>query len=145
MRICKIRLAVTEALLARGYINHNWRIPTPSLPIFSDHSQKVALSDGGQSLRGFRSFSLTWDVLDSLQRRTVRRIAEEALDSSGGLIFATVDRGWNGAGPIDDWIDVSGQAHIPQITPIGNSNGLASSGVTLIVGNLTIVQDPAVF
>lgn len=145
MIICKIRLAVTEVLLAQGYIIHNWRIPSPSLPIYSDHSQKVALSDGGQSLRGFRSFSLTWDVLDSLQRRTVRRVAEEALDSAGGLIFATVDRGWNGAGAIDDWIDVSGQAHIPQITPIGNSNGLASSGVTLVVGNLTIVNDPASF
>ena len=143
--ICKIRLAVTEALLAQGYIVHNWRIGTPSLPVYSDHSQKVPLSDGGQSLRGFRSFSLTWDVLDSLQRRTVRRIAEEALDSAGGLIFATVDKGWAGVGPIDSWIDVSGQAHIPQITPIGNSNGLASSGVTLVVGNLTVINDPAVF
>lgn len=145
MLICKIRLAITEALLPQGFIIHNWRIPSPSLPIYSDHSQKVALSDGGQSQRGFRSFSLTWDVLDSLQRRTVRRIAEEALDSADGLVYATVDRGWNGGGPIDDWIDVSGQAHIPAITPIGNSNGLASSGVTLVVGNLTIVQDPAVF
>lgn len=145
MIICKIRLAITEALLAQGYLVHNWRIPSPSLPLYSDHASKVALSDGGQSLRGFRSFSLMFDVLDSLQRRTLRRIAEEALDSAGGLIFATVDRGWNGAGPIDDWIDISGTPHVPQITPIGNSNGLASSGVTLVVNNLTIVQDPAVF
>lgn len=143
--ICKIRLAVTQALLAQGYIIENWRIPSPSLPIYSDHSQKVATSDGGQALRGFRSFSLTWDVLNSLQRRTLRRIAEEALDSGDGLIYATVDRGWNGAGPIDDWIDVSGQVHIPDIVPIGNSNGLASSGVTLVVGNLTIEADPASF
>lgn len=143
--ICNIRLAVTEALLAQGYIIENWRIPSPSLPVYSDHSQKVATSDGGQALRGFRSFSLTWDVLNSLQRRTLRRIAEEALDSSGGLIFATVDKGWAGIGAIDSWIDVSGQVHIPDITPIGNSNGLASAGVTLVVGNLTIVNDPAVF
>ncbi len=145
MIICKIRLAITEALLTQGYLVYNWRIPSPSLPIYNDHSSKVSLTDGGQSLRGFRSFSLTFDVLDSLQRRTLRRIAEEALDSAGGLVFATVDRGWNGAGPIGDWIDVSGQAHVPQITPIGNSNGLASSGVTLLVNNLAIVNDPASF
>lgn len=143
--ICKIRLAVTEALLAQGYIIENWRIPSPSLPVYNDHSQKVATSDGGQALRGFRSFSLSWDTLDHLQRRTLRRIAEEALDSGDGLIYATIDRGWNGAGPIDDWIDVSGQVHIPNITPIGNSNGLASAGVTLVVGNLTIEADPASF
>lgn len=143
--ICKIRLAVTQALLAQGYIIENWRIPSPSLPVYNDHSQKVATSDGGQALRGFRSFSLTWDTLDQLQRRTLRRIAEEALDSGDGLIYATIDRGWNGAGPIDDWIDVSGQVHIPDITPIGNSNGLASAGITLVVGNLTIEADPASF
>lgn len=143
--ICKIRLAVTEALLAQGYIIENWRIPSPSLPVYNDHSQKVTTSDGGQALRGFRSFSLTWDVLNSLQRRTLRRIAEESLDSSGGLIFATVDKGWAGIGAIDSWIDVSGQVHIPNIVPIGNSNGLASAGVTLVVGNLTIVNDPASF
>jgi hypothetical protein len=103
----------------------------------------VTTSDGGEALRGFRSFSLTFDTLDQLQRRTLRRIAEEALDSADGLLYATVDRGWNGAGPLDDWIDVSGQAHIPAITPIGNSDGKASGSVTLIVGNLTIVNDPA--
>ena len=143
--ICDIRLAVTEALLARGYLIQNWRLPTPSLPVYSDHSQIVTTSDGGQSLRGFRSFSLTFDTLDFLQRRTLRRIAEEGLDSADGLLFATVDRGWGGGGPIDDGIDVSGQVHIPQITPIGNSDGLASGGVTLVVGNLTIVNDPASF
>ncbi|KKL93171.1 hypothetical protein LCGC14_1877370 [marine sediment metagenome] len=145
MIICKIRLAITEALLAQGYLVYNWRIPSPSLPIYNDHSSKVSLTDGGQSLRGFRSFSLTFDVLDSLQRRTLRRIAEEALGSVDGLLYASVDKGWAGIGPEGSWIDVSGQAHIPQITPIGNSNGLASSGVTLLVNNLTIVQDPAVF
>ena len=86
--ICKIRLAVTEALLAQGYIIENWRIPSHSLPVYNDHSQKVATSDGGQALRGFRSFSLSWDTLDHLQRRTLRRIAEEALDSGDGLIYA---------------------------------------------------------
>lgn len=143
--ICKIRLATTEALLAQGYLIQNWRIPSPSLPIYLDHSVSVATSDGGEALRGFRSFSLTFDILDQLQRRTLRRIAEEALDSADGLIFATVDKGWAGIGPEGSWIDVSGNVHIPTITPIGNSNGLASGGVTLIVGNLTIVQDPAVF
>jgi hypothetical protein len=143
--ICKIRLAVTEALLGKGYLIQNWRIPSPSLPVYNDHSQKVGTSDGGEALRGFRSFSLTWDTLDQLQRRTLRRIAEEALDSADGLIYCTIDRGWNGAGPIDDWIDVSGQVHIPAITPIGNSNGLASAGITLVVGNLTIENDPASF
>lgn len=143
--ICNIRLAVTEALLARGYLIQNWRLPSPGLPIYNDNTVRVATSDGGEALRGFRSFSLTFDVLDFLQRRTLRRIAEESLDSSGGLIFATVDRSWNGAGPDGDWIDVSGQAHIPAITPIGNSDGRASGGVTLIVNNLTIVNDPAVF
>ncbi len=141
--ICNIRLATTEAKLANGYLVWNWRLPTPSLPVYNDHSQKVATSDGGEALRGFRSFSLTFDTLDQLQRRTLRRIAEEALDSADGKIYATVDRGWNGAGPLDDWLDVSGEAHIPTISPIGNTNGLASGSVTLVVGNLTIVQDPA--
>lgn len=143
--ICDIRLATTEAKLANGYLIWNWRLPTPSLPIYNDHSEKVATSDGGEALRGFRSFSLTFDTLDFLQRRTLRRIAEEALDSADGLLYATIDRGWGGGGPIDDWLDVSGQAHIPQITPIANSNGLASGSVTWVVGNLTIVNDPASF
>jgi hypothetical protein len=143
--ICKIRLATTSAGLAKGYLIMNWRLPSPTLPIYSDHSVNVATSDGGDALRGFRSFSLSWDTLNALQRRVVRRIAEEGLDSADNLLYATVDRGWNGAGPEGDWIDVSGQVHIPAITPIGNSNGLASSGVTLFVGNLTIVNDPASF
>jgi len=141
--ICDIRLAITEALLGRGYLIQNWRLPTPSLPIYNDNSVRVTTSDGGEALRGFRSFSLTWDVLDSLQRRTVRRIAEESLDSSGGLIFATIDFSWNGTGPNGTWVDVSGNARIPAIVPIGNSDGLASGSVTLIVNNLTIVNDPA--
>jgi hypothetical protein len=143
--ICNIRLATTEAKLAKGYLIWNWRLPTPSLPVYTDHSQKVTTSDGGEALRGFRSFSLTFDTLDHLQRRTLRRLAEESLDSADGKIYATIDRGWGGGGPTDDWIDVSGQAHIPPITPIGNSNGLASGSVTLVVGNLTIENDPASF
>jgi hypothetical protein len=143
--ICKIRLATTEAGLAKGYLINNWRIPSPSLPVYNDHSERVATSDGGEALRGFRSFSLTFDTLDQLQRRTLRRIVEEALDSGDGKIYATIDRGWNGAGPIDDWLDVSGEPHLPAIVPIGNSNGLASSGITLVVGNLTIENEPASF
>lgn len=143
--ICNIRLATTEAKLATGYLIWNWRLPTPSLPVYADHSEKVGTSDGGEAVRGFRSFSLTFDTLDHLQRRTLRRVAEEALDSADGKLYATVDRGWGGGGPIDDWIDVSGQVHLPTITPIGNSNGLASGSVTLVVGNLTIEADPANF
>ncbi len=142
--ICNIRLATSLAGLAQGYLLV-WRLPTPSLPIFNDHSQKITTSDGGQALRGFRSTSLTWDTLDYVQRRTVRQIAESALDSGDGKIYATISRTWNGAGGLDDWIDISGQVHIPAITPIGNSDGKASSGITLMIGGIEIERDPAVF
>lgn len=142
--ICKIRLASTLAGLAQGYLMV-WRLPSPSLPIYSDNSANVSTADGGSALRGFRSASLTWDVLDYVQRRAVRKISEDALDSADGKLYATVSRTWNGAGGLDDWIDISGQPHVPAITPIANSNGRASSGITLFIGGIEIENDPASF
>ena len=142
--ICKIRLATSEALLAKGALVYAWGVPAPSLPIYNDHSAKALLSDGGQSLRGYASVSLTWDRLTWYQAYIIRKLAEDAIDA-GGVLYATVNRAWNRKGMGSDWIDVSGKPHIPDGTPAGNTDGLLSDGFTLFLNNLTIESDPSAY
>lgn len=142
--LCDIRLAITEANLTKGYVTFSWGLPKPDLPVYNDSSTRVATADGGLSLRGWPSVILTWNRLSPRQARTVRKLVEDALDG-GGLLYATIDRSWAGVGAQGDWIDVSGVPQLPQITPAGNTSGLAKDNVTLVINDLTIVNDPAVF
>lgn len=140
--IRKIRLAITEAGLEKGSMLYAWRLPIPTLSLYNDHSTKIPLSDGGQALRGFASVSLTWDRLTWDQARTVRKLVEDAIDG-GGLLYASVNRGWNRSGGADDWIDVSGKPHIPDGTAAGNTQGRVSDGVSLLLNALSVVNDPS--
>jgi hypothetical protein len=138
-----IRLATTSALLARGFLVYSWRLPVPSLPVYSNFSERVDTADGGQALRGSPSFSLTWDRLDAYQARTLRKLVEAALDTAGGVIYATIDYGWSGGSAVNSWVDVSGYPLVPQLTLAGNTGGRAYDSVTLVVNNLTVVSNPA--
>lgn len=142
---CRIRIATTESDLAKGWLLYAHKLPRPDLPIYSDHSTKVAVTDGGQALRGFPSASMTWDRLTWEQARTLRKLIEDSLDSADGLIYATIDRSWNRAGSLEDWIDIKGRAHIPDMPPVSGTDGRLNDNVTLFIGNVEIINDPASF
>jgi hypothetical protein len=139
-----IRLATSEALLARGYLIYSWGLPMPTLPVYADHSQRVATADGGIALRGYPSFSLTWNRLSAQQARTLRKLVEDAIDASG-VLWATIDLGWNNSATAGSWVDVYGVPHIPQTSPVGGTMAGAFDSVTLFVNNLTIDNNPASF
>lgn len=141
--ICKIRLGITEAGLR--YLIQAMKIPYPFLPLYNDHSTKVTLATGGEALRGFRSSSLTWEkgVLDWHQAYMIRQLAEDAIDSGDGLIYATVNRAWNRSGDGQDWIDVKGYPNLPSAPPVSNTRGYVPDSFTLIIGGLVIINDPS--
>lgn len=139
--ICKIRLGITEA--GMRFMIQAMKMPYPELPLYNDHSTKVALSTGGEALRGFRSTSLTWDRLDAHQAYTIRKIAEDAIDSGDGMIYATINRAWNRSGDIQDWIDIKGYPNIPSAPSVSNTRGFTTDSFTLVINNVVIVNDPS--
>lgn len=145
--LANIRLATTEAGLSKGYLMFSWGLPPPSLPVYADHAAKITLTDGGQAVRGFTSFSLTWDrgVLNSQQVYVLRNLIEAAIATSGKQIFATVDYSWNSTNAPGHWVDCSGFPHLSDYTPAGGTGGLLKDQVTLFVNNLTEVNNPASF
>lgn len=143
--ITDIRLATTEAGLANGYLVFSWQLPSPTLPVYNDHSARVDLAGGGQSLRGFQNLVFSWDRLGIQQLNVLSALVGAALDTANGVLFATISKGWNGTGKTGDWIDVSGRPHPVRSVPVGGSHGLMFDDVALTLGNLTIVNDPASF
>lgn len=139
--ICRIRLGITEATLR--YMIQAMKIPYPELPLYNDHSTKIALSTGGEALRGFRSASLTWDRLGAQQAFIIRQLAEDAIDSGDGFIYATVNRAWNRSGLIQDWVDVKGYPNLPSAPSVSNTRGYVTDSFTLIIGGLIIINDPS--
>lgn len=142
--LCNTRLAETEAGLSRGYIIHSWGLPKPTQPIYQDHSQKVALADGGQALRGWPSVTLIWDRLSITQFRTLRKLVEAAIDNTGYL-YLTVDKSWNGSEGHGYWVDVRGKPTIPDNAPTANTSGMIRDNVVLEINNIESVNDPASF
>lgn len=144
--ICKIRLALTQAGLSTGYLVQALKVTRPDLPVYNDHSSKVALSNGGQALRGFRSVSLTWDanVLDWHQAWRIRDLVDRAV-SDGTPLYATVNRAWNRSGDGQDWIDVSGAPHFPDGIPTSRTRGRMTDSFTLVINALETINDPASF
>ena len=139
--ICKIRLGTTEATLR--YMIQAMKIPYPELPLYNDHSTKVTLSTGGEALRGFRSTSFSWEQLDWHQAYMIRQLAEDAIDSADGMIYATVNRAWNRSGDGQDWIDIKGYPNLPTASPVANTKGRGTSSFTLTIGGLLIINDPS--
>lgn len=143
MSICNIRLATTEAGLPNGFAVYSLGLPEPSLPLYADHSSKAVLASGGQALRGFQSTSILFSRLTFAQARTLRKLVEDSLSSTDGLMYLTIDKGWNGSGLLGSWIDVKGVPHMPDLAPVGNTQAMIYDNVTLFVNNLTTVNDPA--
>lgn len=142
MSFCNVRLATSEANLAKGYIIQNWRIPEPVLPQYPLQSQVVDLSNGGQARRGFSSTTLFWDRLLFYQARALFKLVADVGNSQ---LYATIDKAWSGGSGLDGWIDVSGFPSVQVLTPTPNSQSGAYDNVSLILTNLTIINDPASF
>lgn len=140
------RLALTEAALATGRLFVR-QLPPPSLVPYQDHSVKVGKGEGGQSLHGYQRCTFMWDNMATKHSYVLRTLIQAALDSAGGVLYATIDRS-NGTAPGGDWIDVYGVPIMPDFAPgaaRGIRNGVAHSNVQLVINNLTIVNDPAVY
>ena len=137
MNLCNIRLATSSAGLANGYLVYSWRLPEPDLPIYADHTVKQPLSHGGQALRGFVSFTLTWDRLTEHQARILRKLVEDAIATAGQLLYATIDFGWNATEAPGSWHNVSGRPHLADFASANGTQGKARDSVTLFVNNLT--------
>ncbi len=144
-KVTDTRLATTEAGLSQGYLIWSWNMPLPTLSVYADHQERVDLSDGAQSLRGWRAFTLSWRTLSIAQTRVMAALVEAALDTANGVLFATIDKGWNATGTAEQWIDVSGRPVLMRPTSVPGSGGLVFQDVILTVRNLTIVNDPASF
>lgn len=140
MSFCNIRLAITEAGLLQGYIIQNWRIPEPVLPQYPLQSQVVDLSNGGQARRGFSSVTLFWDRLLFYQARTLFKLVA---DVGNGELYATIDKAWSGGSGLDGWIDISAFPSTQILTPTPNSQSGAYDNVSLVLTNITIINDPA--
>lgn len=140
MSFCNIRLATSEANLAKGYIIQNWRIPEPTLPQYPLQSQVVDLSNGGQARRGFSSMTLFWDILLFYQARVLFKLTA---DVGNGPLYATIDKAWSGGSGLDGWIDVSAFPSVQVLTPTPNSQSGAYNNVSLILTNITTINDPA--
>jgi hypothetical protein len=140
MSFCNIRLATSQANLAKGYIIYNWRIPEPSLPQYPLQSQTVDLSSGGQARRGFSQVSILWNRLLQTQARTLFKLVA---DVGNGQLFATIDKAWSGGSGLDGWIDVSGYPSVQVLSPVPNSQAGVFDNVVLTLTNITIINDPA--
>lgn len=92
------------------------------------------------ALRGFESVTMQFERLDASQIRTLKRLVEDALNSSG-ILFATVNRNWGGLGPSNDWIDVSGVPSISAISPLGNTKAQLFDGATLTINDITVENE----
>jgi hypothetical protein len=142
MSFCNIRLATSEANLAKGYIIQNWRLPEPTLPQYSLQSQVVEMTSGGQARRGFRSVTLFWDRLMFHEARVLFKLVS---DAGNNQLYATIDKAWAGGSGLDGWIDISGYPSTQVLTPVPNSQSGAYDNVSLILTNITIINDPASF
>jgi len=140
-QICKIRVGTTEASMR--YLIQAMKIPYPELLLYNDHSEKVSLTTGGEALRGFKSASLTWDQLDLHGAFRIRQLAEDAIASADGMMYATVNRAWNRSGDAQDWIDVKGYPNIPSAPPVSNTRGVVTDSFTLSITGLVVVNDPS--
>ncbi|MCP4083173.1 MAG: hypothetical protein GY743_23370 [Planctomycetaceae bacterium] len=66
-------------------------------------------------------------------------------DVGNGQLFATISKGWSGGSGLDSWIDISGFPSTQVLTPTPRTQGGAYDNVSLILTNITIVNDPANF
>jgi hypothetical protein len=140
------RISLTEAGLAKGLF---WvrGLPPPSVPPYRDHTVIVPKSDGSNREYGYKNVTILWDRMTMEAGYALQTLVEGARVAGGGtgLLYLTILRG-DGSGSGRDWIDVSGRPGRVVLTaaPPFNRQGPGTyDNVTLIVNNLTIVNDPS--
>lgn len=140
----KIRLALTEAGLAEGWLTFSHEWPKPINAVWTDGAAVVQQSTGGTAFRGAQSFQIIWNDLNTIHVRQIRELIEAALNGAG-LIYATINKAWRGAGNPDHWVDVTVIPSIPQVAPQNNSNAALIGQLVVNFASVTTVNDPAVF
>lgn len=135
----KWRIGLTEGLLRYFFVLY---LPVPTEFEFTRSAERIPYSQGKVSLAGYKSFSMTWDIVPSMTFNFFDRLITEATNDYSSLVFATVDRGTR------DWIDVKGYVepmlYERRTTPRG-IRGVGINNLTLTVNNLTVINDPAEF
>ena len=140
--MANLRLATTEADLSNGYVVYSHKLPNPSVVVYNDHSAKTPTSDGGVAENGWKSVQMSFNNLDRFQSHVLRKLVDDALALSAGILWATIDKGWNGASAPNSWVDINGIPAKPVVTPAANSNGILRENVVLTINNVTIDNDP---
>lgn len=148
-RYAKLRFALSEAGLAKGYLPV-LKIPPPTQPIFRDHTVKGITLIGGTSLEGWAYYTMTWSRLDTVQFWKIRRLVELALgrvspephESAGdGYLYFTMDRS-NGTKPGLDFVDAKG---VPQVPDPNNDSGIqrvvSHSNIVLVINAVEILNE----
>lgn len=138
--------------------DYNWRISlslaglqtnwffTDGLPIpasfnYEGYSERVPLGQGGDDRQGYKNIFIGWDVTDALQSYYLKNVLESAI--TAGVIYMTVPRNDGDKCKTMDWIDVSGVPVMPVFSSPEKSRGIISTGIELVVTNITIENDPA--
>lgn len=142
--IDNIRFAKSETLLAKGYLKSSYQLPEPALASYTLGSQILDLTQGGNAYRGDRKFILLWQNIFTDDAHIIWNIINDAIGDTGEM-WATADKGWNGSGFTNSWIDIKGIPKLPQIVPQENSNGLIVAQLIFQIDNTSVQNDPASF
>lgn len=146
MKRMRWRIALTEPLLASGWFIARG-LPEPSQVEFKGHTSKSPQSEGGVGRHGYLNVTLLWTKLTLSQANTLRDLYNDSVAQASGLLFMSILR-MDGTNPGKDWIDVSGRPDLSDIVadaPIIGARGFMVSNITLKLGNVAIVNDPASF
>ena len=142
--IDNLRLAKSEVLLAKGYIRQSYNLPEPTVAEYTLGSQVVDLTQGGSALRGDRKVILLWQNISADEANDIWVLVNDAIGDTNEF-WVTVDKGWNGSGPVNSWIDVKGVPRLPQIQMAEGTHNLVASQVILQIDDVTVQNDPASF
>lgn len=141
---CYYRVATSEAGLDTGYFVARG-LPPPDLVTFEPFSTRRPASQGGESRQGYRSCSVLWNRLDSLQATAIYTLIETAETTSGegnGTLWMTLPRA-DASAPGVNWVDVSGIALLPNFETEPQSNGQTYPNVVLRLNDVTIQNEPS--
>ena len=141
---CYYRVATSEAGLDTGYFLARG-LPPPDLVTFDSFSTRRPASQGGESRQGYRSCSVLWNRLDSLQASIIYDIIEAAETTGGegnGTLWLTLPR-TDGSAVGQNWVDVSGIALLPAFETEPQSNGRSYPNVVLRLNNVTVQNEPS--
>ena len=139
---CYYRIGGSEAGLTYLLALH---LPPPDLVTFTPFATRKAASQGGQSRQGYKSCSILWDRLDSLQANTLYELIATAETTGGegnGTLWLTLPRA-DASAPGQNWVDVSGICTLPSFESESQSNGRTYINVVLSLNNVTVENEPS--